>query len=284
MAKPSRPKPPRRPRPDKTVTRRKTGWENWNVADNQVGGSEGLAMGESPANTVNYLGSQSYANLFGGSPATPRNINGGDEYSSESGGGYSAPTVTKYALRTPSNTSWWQPLTYSNGGESEILASAANALIPTFASDEQLNIAKWLSTNFSDFQGYSSATQTPMSSDMSALRKQFFSKDRAQQALSNLDDMRMAMRRKSTDMGAGYNFLRNAINLLDKYSGEGGISRGNYSALQADFAKLSEGVDSSYVELGRAFINPSVGGNPLMQSIRANGRDTFGTANTRLFT
>lgn len=222
--------------------------------------------------------------------------NPSDGHSSDAG--YITPTTVTYGPRvdpkkgtyggipTPSGTSWWKPLAYANGGESEILASSANALIPSLGGDEQANIAKWLGNNFQDFSDYKTATIAPMSGDMSALRNQMFSKDRAKTAISALDAMRIAMGVGEDKMGSGYAFLKKTAALLDKYGGDGksGMSRANFQAMQSEFEGMLNGVDSSYQEIGRALINPSAGGNPLMQSSTFGGRTTFGTANSKLFT
>lgn len=200
--------------------------------------------------------------------------------------GYGVPQALGTVSFTPSTpgADWWKPLAYQGTGEAELLANTANALIPSFSSAEQVNVAKWLGQNFDDFKGYDAAIAIPMSPDMSALRKQFFSKERAQNALRDLDTMRNAIGATEEQMGSGYAFLRKTLNLLDRYSGEGGMSRGNYQSMMKEFEGLSSNVDNTYVELGKTLLNPTNNGNPLMGSIRANGRDSFGIPNTRLFT
>jgi len=186
---------------------------------------------------------------------------------------------------TSPSTAWWKNQVYNGGGSDAILASTANSLIPYLASGEQQSIAKWIGENFSDFEAYKTAT-IPHTDASSTSRNNFFSKDRAAQAKSTLEAMATASGRSVEDLGPGYSFLTKAIGLLDKYGGTtgNGMSRAAYAQMQKDFEELSTGVDSSYVELGRAFLNPSSGGNPLMKSTIYNGRTSSGAPNARLFT
>lgn len=197
--------------------------------------------------------------------------------------GAGMPGTTSFTPATP-GADWWKPLAYQGTGEAELLANTTNALIPSLSGAEQVNVAKWLGQNFDDFKAYETATSVPMSTDMAALRRQFFSKERAQNALRDLDTMRNAIGATEAQMGSGYAFLRKTLSLLDKYAGEGGISRGNFAAMNKEFEGISSGVDANYVELGKTLLNPTNNGNPLMGSIRANGRDSFGIPNTKLFT
>lgn len=199
-------------------------------------------------------------------------------------GGY-APALTEYSPPSKSTYDWWKPVTYKGAGSTEILASAANALIPSYADTEATNIAKWLGENFPDFKSYANLPDKVASpSRVSETRRNMFSKARAQTALGNLAAMESAAGVTSSTSGPGYQFLKSVISLLDKYAGtEGGISRKNYDSMMDEFDSLSKSVDASYVELGRAFLNPTVNGAPLMESFRSNGRTSFGMANAQLF-
>jgi len=198
-----------------------------------------------------------------------------------------APSATT-ATFTPSSpgSNWWKNLTYQGGGEGEILASSVNALLPTFAEDDAVNVAKWLGDNFKDFEGYKGATAEKSDKSASMYRNEMFSKARAKNALSNLESMRAASGRTESDMGPGYAFLKKTIALLDKYGSDGqnGMSRSSFSSMQNEFNALLSGVDDTYAEIGRSFLNPTQDSNPLMQSITAGGRNTFGIPNTKLFT
>jgi hypothetical protein len=217
--------------------------------------------------------------------------NGASDYGdpvSSGGGGYSyAPAVANYSSpATPSaGVEWWKPVTYTSNGTTEVLASSANALIPTFSPDSAYNVGKWLGENFGDFSTYKDLVSPASSqSDVSGMRRSYFSKARAQQAAANLSSVQSSMGASSDQMGSGYTFLQQTIALLDKYvSAEGGISRGNYTAMMKDFDELTKGADSSYVELGRAFLNPTANGNPLMETIVSGNTVKYGLANARLF-
>jgi len=210
-----------------------------------------------------------------------------EQGSSRGGSGYVAPQLGTYTpTKSPSaDSGWWKPVTYTSNGTNEVLASAANALIPTFSPDSAYNVGKWLGENFSDFSTYKDlAAPGTNQSDVSSMRRSFFSKDRAQQAAANLNAVQSSMGTTSDKMGSGYAFLQSTVALLDKYSGaEGGISRANYQAMMKEFDALTTGADSSYVELGRAFLNPTVNGNPLMETVQSGNSVKFGLANARLF-
>lgn len=197
------------------------------------------------------------------------------------------PAMSSYVPKTPTSNSWWKPLTYKQSGSNEVLASSANALIPSLSETEGLSVGRWLGSNFQDFADYSSvATPATVMGDTSSERRKYFSKERAQSALADLDAVRTSMGASEENMGAGYAFLKKTVALLDKYAGtEGGISRANFKAMQDEFETLSDGVDSSYVSLGKTFVNPTTqGGNPLMETSINNGTTSFGLANSKLFT
>ena len=205
-------------------------------------------------------------------------------------GTYVAPEgMTLYTPQSPSSLSWWRPLAYGSSGSNETLANSANALIPSFTDTEASSIGKWLGSNFTGF-GYDKISEQETAANQrrtapvstSALRRQMFSKERAQTALSNLASMEAAS--GSVPVGSDYEFLKNTILLLDKYSNaEGGISRANYAAMMKEFGDISKSADSSYVELGRAIINPTVDGTPLIDTFKYNGRTNYGSPNKNLF-
>jgi hypothetical protein len=202
-----------------------------------------------------------------------------NEKNGDYGGGYTAPTAVSYNVQTPAGTEWWKPLAYQGGGQNEILAASANALIPSYSGDEQANITKWLATNFTDFNSYGEVKAPTSVQDISGTRKAMFSRDRAKKAIDSLDAMRIASGATEDQMGAGYAFLKKSASLLDKYSIEGGgISKANFAAMQAEFENMLGGIDSSYQQLGRSLLNPSVGGNPLMQA-----KNAYRVPNTKLF-
>lgn len=200
------------------------------------------------------------------------------------GGGNSAgPSLTSFVPASPKAYSWWKPVAYKGSGSTEILASAANALIPSYSDEEAVNIAKWLGENFPDFAAYTNIKASPVS-NVSGLRRSMFSKQRAQTALGDLMAMENAAGVPAGGGGTGYEFLKSSIKLLNKYAGEeGGMKRANFDSMMDEFDTMSKSADSSFVELARAFLNPSANGASLMQSFRSNGRTSFGQANARLF-
>ena len=194
-----------------------------------------------------------------------------------------APTA---AMNIPVNAaaSWWKNQVYTGTGADSVLASSANALIPELASGEQRAISKWMGENFKAFSDYATASIGDTVSSTQT-RNYFFSKLRAVKAKANLEEMARAAGADPSALGPGYQFLVSVTGLLDKYGGDelNAMSRASYAQMQSEFDKLSSGVDSSYVELGRSFLNPTSQGSQLRSSYVASGRTQSGIPNSRLF-
>lgn len=172
---------------------------------------------------------------------------------------------------------------YSDGPD--YLPKIADAIRPFLGTDEQSSVGKWLKENFS---GYASADGiiAPVEGSKTEVRNKFFSKTRAQAALSGLEQMRASSGASEESMGSGYSFLKNTIALLDKYGGDGanGMTRANFNSLQKEFEDMASNADANIAQIGRAFLNPTVGGESVMSVMRDGGRTQFGTPNTKLFT
>ncbi len=196
----------------------------------------------------------------------------------------SEPALTTVAVPPNASVAWWNNQAYTGTSADATLANAANALLPELASGEQQAIAKWMGENFNAFADYA---KTAISNTQASTqtRNYFFSKARAAKTKANLESMAKAAGADASQLGPGYQFLVNVTGLLDKYGGDdlNAMSRASYSQMQADFDKMTSGVDASYVELGRSFLNPSSQGNPLRQAYTSNGRTMSGIPNSRLF-
>lgn len=173
--------------------------------------------------------------------------------------------------------SWWinQAITNPSNPDQEF-ANAANALLPTLAPEDQRTLANYLATNFKDvYGGYSSTNFGAAPTEMTdAIRKQYLSPQRAQLATSLLDKMKTAS--GAQNMGAGYDFLKNAVNLINQFSTEGVLTRERYGQFNNALKGLTSnaGKDmSAYANLAQLFNLPTFSAGPLISN----------TPNSRLF-
>lgn len=114
---------------------------------------------------------------------------------------------------------WWNPTVYTNPNAEQQFANYANALLPSLSPEDQRNIANYLSTNFKDVYGsYANASLPAIPTDLTGLREQFLSPSRVQTALSLLDKVQQT---SGGTPGAGYDFLKNALNLMNQYTTNG---------------------------------------------------------------
>jgi hypothetical protein len=168
--------------------------------------------------------------------------------------------------------SWWISKTYTNPTEEQAFANAANAILPTLSPEDAKSMGLYLATNFPDvYGGYANTTFGPIPSEMnSTIRKSFTSQERAGQALSLLERMRSASGKSDADMGKGYQFLKNSINLLTQFNtGKGPMTREQYAAFQTAVSNLAgqAGKDiSAYGNLAQMFNLPGFTAGPIVSN------------------
>jgi hypothetical protein len=173
--------------------------------------------------------------------------------------------------------SWWINQAIVNpANPDQQFANAANALLPTLAPEDQRTLATYLATNFKDvYGGYGDVNFGVAPTEMTdAIRKQYLSPQRAQMATSLLDRMKTAS--GATDMGAGYDFLKNAVNLINQFSTEGVLTRERYNQFTSALSGLTgqAGKDlSAYANLAQLFNLPNFSAGPLISN----------TPNTKLY-
>src|SRR5690349_17310314 len=125
--------------------------------------------------------------------------------------------------------SWWINQAITNPTtEEQKFANVANALLPTLAPEDQRTLASFLAQNYKDvYGGYSNTKFNDAPTEITdAVRKQYLSPQRAQVALSLLDKMKSAS--GVQDMGAGYDYLKNAVNLINQFTTDGVMTRERY--------------------------------------------------------
>jgi len=175
------------------------------------------------------------------------------------------------ASNTPQVPTWWINQAIQNPTDpNQQFANVANALLPTLAPEDQRTLASYLATNFKEVYGkYANTNFGTAPTEMTdSLRKQYLSPQRAQFALSLLEKMKTAS--GSQNMGAGYDFLKNAVSLINQFTGTGGaMGREHYGQFTAAVSSLvgQAGKDiSAYGNLAQLFNLPKFTAGPLVSN------------------
>ena len=188
-----------------------------------------------------------------------------------------APTLTPPMTGQPNVPTWWINNAITNPNEDQQFANAANALLPTLSPEDQRTLATYLSQNYKDvYGGYATTQFSEAPTEMNAdIRKSYLNPQRAQLAVTLLDRMKNASGVQNT--GAGYDFLKNAINLMNQFSSGGVMTREKYQQFQAAVSALGKnagGNVGAYSNLAQLFNLPSFTAGPLVSN----------TPNNKLFT
>ena len=185
------------------------------------------------------------------------------------------PIPTLVPPPTPAPPDWWINQAYKNPTNPEQqFANMANAILPTLSPEDQRSLASYLASKHKDVFGkysgvnFGKLTPTEMTDD---LRQKFLSPDRAKHALSLLDKMKQAT--GGANLGAGYDFLRNAVGLMNQFSTGGVMTREKYAQFQAAVANLGKNATgdlSAYGNLAQLFNLPSFTAGPLVSNAPNN--------------
>ena len=171
---------------------------------------------------------------------------------------------------TPGAPSWWINQAITNPAtEEQSFANVANALLPSLSPEDQRTLANYLAQNNKDvFGGYATADFGAAPTEITdQIRQQYLSPQRAQSALSLLDRMKQAS--GVANMGAGYDYLKNAVNLINQFTTEGVMTRERYSQFTSAVANLNKNVGeglSSYANLSQLFNLPQFSAGPLISN------------------
>jgi hypothetical protein len=174
----------------------------------------------------------------------------------------------------PGVPSWWIGQAIQNPQtEEQKFANVANALLPSLAPEDQRTLANYLAQNNPEvFGAYASANfgtgPTEITDD---IRKNFLSPKRAQMTLNLLERMKQAS--GVQDMGAGYEYLKNAVNLINQFTTNGVMTRENYQQFANAVANLNKnagGELSSYANLAQLFNLPQFTAGPLVSNAPNN--------------
>ena len=176
----------------------------------------------------------------------------------------------------PNPPSWWINQAIQNPTGDQQFANMANAILPTLAPEDQRTLASYLAQNHKDvYGGYANTQFSEAPTEMNAeWRKAFLDPKRAQLAVTLLDKMKTAS--GSQDMGAGYDYLKNAVNLMNQFTTGGVMTREKYqqfSSAVSALGKNATGDLAPYGNLAQLFNLPSFSAGQLVSN----------TPNNRLF-
>lgn len=211
-----------------------------------------------------------------GSVSTPRPDHPLGVEPQYSGAPVPRPGGSRDGLNPPS---WWINQAIKNPTDpNQQFANVANALLPTLAPEDQRTLATYLATNFKDvYGGYANVNFGRAPTEITPeMRQQYLSPQRAQLALTLLNKMQKASGAKN--MGAGYNFLKNAVGLINQFATQGAMRRENYSQFTNAVSSLvgqasNDKSLAAYANLAQLFNLPKFSAGPLVSN----------TPNSKLF-
>jgi hypothetical protein len=182
-----------------------------------------------------------------------------------------APGNKPLAITGEGNTpAWWMGQAIANPDENQAFANAANAIMPLLSPEDAMNMGGYLATNYKDQFGQYANLKLPIPTELTNERNEYLSSQRAQQAIGLLDRMQTAAGGDQSRFGKGYDFLRNAINLLNKFQTNGSpMTREQYAQFQNAFQGLQSGAGKdiqAYANLAQMFSLPSFTAGPLVSN------------------
>lgn len=186
------------------------------------------------------------------------------------------------------NPSWW-----TGASAKDPLESFKNALLPFMSPEDQRVSATQLASKNKEYASYADAPFAPAPTKVTAaMRNQYFSAERAANALTSLNNMKAARPAayKSSAESAGYTYLADVLKTLQRLGstqGEG-MSRADYMEFQRAVDSMSRGIENNkdaqpYAELANYMINPGFSGGSLVNYRKVGNRTIYGSANNKLF-
>jgi hypothetical protein len=170
----------------------------------------------------------------------------------------------------PNPPSWWINSAIQNPTtEEQKFANMANAILPTLSPEDQRTLGMYLAQNFKNvYGGYANTNFSSAPTEMTGeWRKSFLNPQRAKLALTLLEKMKAAS--GGADMGAGYDYLKNAVNLMNQFTTDGVMTREKYQQFQnavAAMQKNAGGNLGAYANLAQLFNLPSFSAGPLVSN------------------
>lgn len=227
---------------------------------------------------------------------TPQRLSGASSAAyTQPGGVITAPTPTPSAGGAGGGGGGGQPIygggygrrggqtsSGSGGGMSTAnyqqasMYAIAQAMLPYLGETEQANLASWLK--------YNAPSETSVQPVPSAWASNMFTKQRASQAAEAIKKAALTYGADTSQLGPGYQYLMDTVDLLSRFSGDEGISRANYDALMSQFkATQKTGDFGIYQSFAQSFINPTIQGQSYFPRARIGSQTVYGQASRRLF-
>lgn len=192
--------------------------------------------------------------------------------------------------------SWWKGMMPSQWTPESEFAAMANAMIPYLSPEDQRQLGSSLSRLFPDAFGSYSAEKTEFGLPPQTISPQnkfyFTSQQRGSDMLNALSKMQQASGKSESDMGPGYQYLRQLAQTLVDYGGRSKDARSMsrreqmmyYGAIDPLLAETQGEQLGAYGEIARAVTQPFFSaGNLVNVSKGENGEWIFGKANTKWF-
>jgi hypothetical protein len=157
----------------------------------------------------------------------------------------------------------------------DALGNIAESMLPYLGEGENINLASWLK--------YNQGKETP---SPGAWAGNLFTQQRAEQAAEAIRKAATSQNMTAEQLGPGFTFLMDTIDLLKRYAGEDGMSRANYAKMMTEYnAMNSSGEFGAYSTLAQSFIapRPGEGENEYFPRFRLGSQNVYGRANKKLF-
>jgi hypothetical protein len=157
----------------------------------------------------------------------------------------------------------------------DALGNIAESMLPYLGEGENVNLASWLK--------YNQGKETP---SPGAWAGNLFTQQRAEQATEAIRKAATSQNMTAEQLGPGFTFLMDTIDLLKRYAGEDGMSRANYAKMMTEYnAMNSSGEFGAYSTLAQSFIapRPGEGENEYFPRFRLGSQNVYGRANKKLF-
>jgi hypothetical protein len=170
----------------------------------------------------------------------------------------------------PNPPSWWINSAIKNPTtEEQKFANMANAILPTLSPEDQRTLGMYLAQNYKNvYGGYANVKFNEAPTEMNAeWRKSFLNPERARLATSLLERMKTAA--GGGEMGAGYDYLKNAVNLMNQFASGGVMTREKYAQFQAAVGNMQKNAGQNlgaYANLAQLFNLPSFTAGPLVSN------------------
>jgi hypothetical protein len=157
----------------------------------------------------------------------------------------------------------------------DALGSIAESMLPYLGESENINLASWLKYN----QGKEVAQTGSWSENL-------FTRQRAEQAAAAIQKAALAQNATAEQLGPGYKFLMDTIDLLKRYAGDSGMSRDGYNKMMTEYEAMNSSGDfGSYGNLAQSFIapQPGQGEEPYFPRFKLGSQTVYAKSNKKLF-